>query len=458
MDGHKLGRWRSWLAIAGATVVGFVAFVIVVVQILLVSNQIPQEKLAPRADLLRLTQPQKPPAPTKIDKENIDAALRPVSGRGQAFRPNWTARYHSHLADDRWKWTTWSLGQRFTAEQKMWIDDHRASFDDLFKAADDENFGGISCEAAAAMQERDLAKLWTGNGYSYLNTTYFRIEFARRREAGDLLGAAEVLGLLGKFAQSRREPFVNSYLQSLAYRYNRDRIMLGWMREAPVPPAVARRLRDVIASEDVSMPDLRRQLEIEYRWRRYDKLKQLNRPLGTVFRDQYNASNRYREMNAWNVLDDFQAQPGKTFDHFAKSAIMSVVYKSNAKSTLEEFDAAWTRGFDRLAKAPPGDLPEEAEALIGYGYRDEIKEYRLLDQAIENVILTALDRLIEPDRNNKPPRTDPFRNAPLNVVSETSSTLIYSLGPDRTDQHGQLTYDPTNGTTSAGDIPIRVWR
>lgn len=43
---------------------------------------------------------------------------------------------------------------------------------------------------------------------------------------------------------------------------------------------------------------------------------------------------------------------------------------------------------------------------------------------------------------------DPFVDAPL----KTTADKIYSVGPDGIDQSGTVIYDPTNGTTSAGDI------
>jgi hypothetical protein len=45
---------------------------------------------------------------------------------------------------------------------------------------------------------------------------------------------------------------------------------------------------------------------------------------------------------------------------------------------------------------------------------------------------------------------DPFTGQPLKV----SPKLIYSMGPDQSDQKGTIAYDPTNGTISGGDIVI----
>ena len=43
---------------------------------------------------------------------------------------------------------------------------------------------------------------------------------------------------------------------------------------------------------------------------------------------------------------------------------------------------------------------------------------------------------------------DPFADRPLGATADR----WYSVGPDAADQQGALSYDPTNGTLSAGDI------
>ena len=43
---------------------------------------------------------------------------------------------------------------------------------------------------------------------------------------------------------------------------------------------------------------------------------------------------------------------------------------------------------------------------------------------------------------------DPFTGQPLRVANDR----IWSLGPDGQDQSARVSYDPTNGTVSAGDI------
>lgn len=56
-----------------------------------------------------------------------------------------------------------------------------------------------------------------------------------------------------------------------------------------------------------------------------------------------------------------------------------------------------------------------------------------------------------------PPR-DPFSDGPMRFLSATDSLICYSIGPDRSDNNTTITYDPTNGTISAGDIWVKVPR
>jgi bla regulator protein BlaR1 len=58
-----------------------------------------------------------------------------------------------------------------------------------------------------------------------------------------------------------------------------------------------------------------------------------------------------------------------------------------------------------------------------------------------------------------PPR-DPFADgdAPLRFVERPDALVCYSLGPDKEDNGGAITYNPTNGTKSAGDITLEVPR
>ncbi|MEN6625997.1 MAG: hypothetical protein ABFD69_07215 [Candidatus Sumerlaeia bacterium] len=72
---------------------------------------------------------------------------------------------------------------------------------------------------------------------------------------------------------------------------------------------------------------------------------------------------------------------------------------------------------------------------------------------------TQVAKIIPKQIDRESPWRDPFTEKPLGVMDGTSNTLtIYSLGPDMQDQRAAVTYDPTNGTISPGDIHIDLKR
>ena len=52
--------------------------------------------------------------------------------------------------------------------------------------------------------------------------------------------------------------------------------------------------------------------------------------------------------------------------------------------------------------------------------------------------------------------SDPFTSQPLRFARSPGEIVIYSLGPDMTDDGGLIAYDPTNGTHSRGDLAIHL--
>lgn len=54
--------------------------------------------------------------------------------------------------------------------------------------------------------------------------------------------------------------------------------------------------------------------------------------------------------------------------------------------------------------------------------------------------------------------TDPFGNGPLRFAQKPDALVCYSVGPDGKDDGGAITYDPSNGTKSGGNIVLEVPR
>lgn len=97
-----------------------------------------------------------------------------------------------------------------------------------------------------------------------------------------------------------------------------------------------------------------------------------------------------------------------------------------------------------LARQAGGDL--RLDAAYGAGCR---------------MILIAYGRLPGGANEFSPPLptgtpTDPFTSSPLKMAPSPLGIVCYSLGPDRVDDGGAITYDPSNGTLSRGDITLDV--
>ncbi|MDX2177133.1 MAG: hypothetical protein SF028_11765 [Candidatus Sumerlaeia bacterium] len=104
----------------------------------------------------------------------------------------------------------------------------------------------------------------------------------------------------------------------------------------------------------------------------------------------------------------------------------------------ETMDSAW---FDRLSPNPIYNMmmPNFLEA----GTRDDAVRARLRACQAARALRIGNAELAASTK-------DPFTGDPLKVTE----TSVYSLGPDAADQQGQVLYDPTNGTVSAGDVVV----
>jgi hypothetical protein len=56
------------------------------------------------------------------------------------------------------------------------------------------------------------------------------------------------------------------------------------------------------------------------------------------------------------------------------------------------------------------------------------------------------------------PPDDPFTSEPIRMKPDVDEFVCWSLGPDKFNDDAAVSYDPTNGTTSTGDIILRVSR
>jgi hypothetical protein len=174
-------------------------------------------------------------------------------------------------------------------------------------------------------------------------------------------------------------------------------------------------------------------------------------------------------------------------DNMALTAVHAMLNKSRAPRYLRECDEmqreairharmTWPERAASGAWLWPRDNP-----FLGSSYGNQMfgkpPAYAGLDRVFPaearlNLLRAAIEwRLAPPDAKPDPaamtiadhesPWRDPFAEAPLHAnplpgAGNGGGILLYSLGPDLQDQHGQIEYDPTNGTVSAGDLTLDV--
>ncbi|MEN6627738.1 MAG: hypothetical protein ABFD69_16045 [Candidatus Sumerlaeia bacterium] len=155
-------------------------------------------------------------------------------------------------------------------------------------------------------------------------------------------------------------------------------------------------------------------------------------------------------------------------------------YVLNVSDSARDLDEAWA-GLEKLnaAYASPNQASlfsmESPMATLYQGYRElnrqeAVTRLKTADAnfALLRMATAARGRLLAagsfPSGNDQfapyltTPPIDPFTSATLLMISTADKFTAYSTGPDRDDDRAQVTYDPTNGTLSDGDIVCAVPR
>lgn len=177
---------------------------------------------------------------------------------------------------------------------------------------------------------------------------------------------------------------------------------------------------------------------------------------------------------------DFHGADLPRLDRMVKPALRALRYKQNIETYLNEFDGVHEEAMRRVMMTWPermrcgpfpwpkdnplfkGDYMPRQGPLIGTQETVLVSETRLnlLRSAIECKLTSSSEarKLIPTEiKDRESPWRDPFTEKPLRASEGTTETLrIYSLGPDIVDDRARISYDPTNGTMSAGDVFIEM--
>ena len=143
---------------------------------------------------------------------------------------------------------------------------------------------------------------------------------------------------------------------------------------------------------------------------------------------------------------------------------------------IREYDQKWVQAFQSLASPYPEcrqiapTLSSRDSGLSCYEPLANLTALRirgLTEEAHANLLRAGIESILDPESGEGSngvdflqDRThlwrDPFTEKSLRLVGTEGERTIYSLGPDLEDQGGELLYDPTNGSISAGDIVLRL--
>lgn len=160
-------------------------------------------------------------------------------------------------------------------------------------------------------------------------------------------------------------------------------------------------------------------------------------------------------------------------DRMAETSLRAMRYKRDIARLITEHDQFFgavmqleRQPWPEIVRMPPVSFPKDNPlfpkssnenyylAYLIDGLRFE-SELNLMRAAIEWKLAHAAPPAAITQES---PWRDPYAEAPFQLTDGTTATLIYGLGPDLKDQNGLLSYDPTNGTRSPGDIILKIRR
>ncbi|MBN1901826.1 hypothetical protein JW926_10940, partial [Candidatus Sumerlaeota bacterium] len=155
------------------------------------------------------------------------------------------------------------------------------------------------------------------------------------------------------------------------------------------------------------------------------------------------------------------------------------IFVLNACETQEEFKQCWNT-LERLNNTPnledgshimSGESPLLYSLIMPHNYLESETRHKVSDMKFELSRMACAAKyrlLLSGDFPSEEEDFAPFlsRGLPRDIFTKKDSLrfenlspnelTIYSVGPDRKDDHAAIAYDPTNGTNAPGDIFITI--
>jgi len=146
---------------------------------------------------------------------------------------------------------------------------------------------------------------------------------------------------------------------------------------------------------------------------------------------------------AWNMLEDLANLPGQATDSSFVDIIHSPIVGDMKLSGPLASELVWLINEQRKGDVQFAILRTAVAA-----------RYRFLTTGTFPKSSAGFGPLLP-----REPLDDCFAaSAPLHVLNKHDGFYIYSVGPDGQDDTAAITYDPSNGTVSGGDISLRIPR
>lgn len=351
-----------------------------------------------------------------------------------------------------WPFLKWNFDDPLSAEQAKFLIDNREIIDDLVKLAATGDAPVMTDEQAAALSTGELLRMPASNRFFlWRASVLLAAECRRLRDAGEFEAAADRLMAIHAIARLFSRPSDGNLMQSLSLQIDADRALARWIAEGPFTPVLAEKIRKRLAAAAFDERDYRSFIEIAYCNGRNELIQALNGPFGNLMTYSITPELIKMTKEPFETQDGFFQQYLLGLGMLAKGANRAYLMKANASGKIEQYDAQFKAILSSSDLSQPV-RPDSHNWLLGPF--DETR-VRLRVQAHAALLRTTLDAL-DLIAGKPTGQIDPFQNKPMNVVTETSATCIYSIGPDRVDQGAAISYDPSNGTFSAGDIFIRM--
>ncbi|MEN6626784.1 MAG: hypothetical protein ABFD69_11220 [Candidatus Sumerlaeia bacterium] len=368
------------------------------------------------------------------------------------------ARIYKKLGDSGWDKSPmmqWKDGQPLTGEQIQWLKNNQGMINDLLELA---KLGGgpiMTYEEIVNIDPFERLRMPVPNFLQHqVFAKILTAEATRRLDSGDERGATEALMAVYPISNLVREPFLIGYLVATSMQSTPDKQLASWLRDGKLSPEAARRLRDSLPSQALTAVHLRRSIEGEYQSQRSQMLQIVTGPIGQTMRMALPDLKESQGLGDY-IAGQLRKAQIRTIGSLAAGTGIILAFKADGSNMVQRLDSSFETVFDHVDNNRL-DTPEVGSVdmfhLIRFPNFNDVQVRANANAALLNLDVAGLDLIAGGSGGG----TDPFNNQPLKTISEPESTLIYSLGPDGVDQRGAVTFDPTNGATSAGDICVRV--